>query len=81
MVTPGPTRECPGCGAPDVAGDDFCHACGHAFAYFGADLDAAFDGGADAGGRCPICGAGELMQLDHGRTQCDSCGYMPRDEG
>lgn len=77
----GPARACPGCGAPDHAGDDFCHACGHAFAHFGSDLDEAFDAGGGAGGSCPICGTGELVRLDHGRTQCDQCGYMARDEG
>lgn len=75
-----PARECPGCGAPDLAGDDFCHACGHAFAHFGADLDGAIEGGS-GGGSCPTCGTGELTRLDHGRTQCDQCGYMARDEG
>ncbi|MCW2971900.1 MAG: Double zinc ribbon [Thermoleophilia bacterium] len=77
----GPSRECPGCGAPDLAGDDFCHECGHAFAHFGGDLDSAFDAGGGRGGNCPTCGTGELVRLDHGRTQCDQCGYMARDEG
>ena len=74
------TRECPGCGAPDEAGDDFCHECGHSFAH----LEAQGDGDEDdeeLGEECPMCGAGEVVALEHGRAQCDSCGYMPRDEG
>jgi ribosomal protein S27AE len=68
-------RTCPGCGAADLAGDDFCHECGHAFAHFGADVDEP------RGEPCPMCATGELMSLDHGRTQCDQCGYMVRDVG
>jgi hypothetical protein len=73
-------RSCPGCGAADRMGDDFCHACGHAFAHFAEVSDFAFDGDVHSD-RCAICGTGELVRLDHGRTQCDSCGYMVRDEG
>lgn len=73
-----PTRpDCPGCGAPDLAGDDFCHECGHSFEHFEAGQAAE----AEAGVPCPICATGELVELEYGRTQCDSCGYTARDEG
>ncbi|MCW2949084.1 MAG: hypothetical protein JWN41_97 [Thermoleophilia bacterium] len=74
------TRSCPGCGVADLAGDDFCYSCGHAFAHFGATFDDRAATGA-RGVSCPICHTGELVRLDHGRTQCDSCGFMARDEG
>jgi ribosomal protein L37AE/L43A len=79
-ATSAPTRpDCPGCGEPDLHGDDFCHECGHAFAHFGAGHD---DLAADErGAPCPMCASGELAQLEYGRTQCDSCGYTLRDEG
>lgn len=71
--------DCPGCGEPDLAGDDFCHECGHSFEHLGATgVDADDLEHADP---CPMCHGGELVALDHGRTQCDSCGYMSRDEG
>lgn len=74
-----PTRpDCPGCGEPDLHGDDFCHECGHAFSHFGAD---AGDPDDEHGTPCPMCAAGELTQLEYGRTQCDACGYTVRDEG
>ena len=67
----------PGCGEPDLHGDDFCHECGHAFAHFGsADHTIA-----EHGTSCPSCASGELATLEYGRTQCDSCGYTVRDEG
>ena len=72
--------DCPGCGEPDVHGDDFCHECGHAFDHFTSGGDDDGDG-EEQGIMCPSCAAGELVQLDHGRTQCDACGYMVRDEG
>jgi hypothetical protein len=76
-----PTRpDCPGCGEPDLAGDDFCHECGHAFTHFGAGSGDPFEDEANAS-PCPMCGTGEVVALDHGRSQCDSCGYMARDEG
>lgn len=69
--------ECPGCGTPDEARDEFCHGCGHAFAHVrGSSADEA-----DEMHACPMCRTGELMRLEHGRTQCESCGYMVRDEG
>ena len=74
-----PSRpDCPGCGEPDLHGDDFCHECGHAFAHFGEgpDVDAV-----ERGMPCPMCATGELAGLEYGRTQCDSCGYTVRDEG
>jgi hypothetical protein len=71
--------DCPGCGEPDLHGDDFCHECGHAFAHFGSE-DAVLDG-EPQGATCPICATGELVELEYGRTQCDSCGYTSRDEG
>lgn len=71
--------DCPGCGHPDEHGDDFCHECGHAFEHFGHG-DAGIDH-EELGLPCPMCHSGELASLDHGRTQCDSCGYMVRDEG
>jgi len=71
--------DCPGCGEPDLVGDDFCHECGHAFEHFGA-VGAVLEE-AEQGAQCPICAAGELTALEYGRTQCDSCGYTPRDEG
>lgn len=78
--TPAVTRpDCPGCGEPDLHGDDFCHECGHAFAHFGS-VDEMVDE-AERGMACPMCGAGELQSLEYGRTQCDSCGYTLRDEG
>lgn len=71
--------DCPGCGAPDEAGDDFCHECGHSFDhYLGGGDELPSD---SLGATCPTCGAGELVDLGHGRHQCDVCGYMPRDEG
>jgi hypothetical protein len=75
-----PTRpDCPGCGAADLAGDDFCHECGHAFEHFGSADDLV--DAAEHGQQCPVCSAGELVTLEYGRTQCDSCGYTLRDEG
>lgn len=71
--------DCPGCGEPDLHGDDFCHECGHAFAHFGGE-----DAGVQAhalGEACPMCATGELAVLEYGRTQCNSCGYTTRDEG
>ena len=77
--TKAPARpDCLGCGAPDLAGDDFCHTCGHSFAHFGGEGDPLAEA---RGAPCPMCATGELTALDHGRTQCDSCGYMLRDEG
>lgn len=71
--------DCPGCGEPDLHGDDFCHECGHSFDHLGrADSDAT---GHALGEACPMCATGELVVLEYGRTQCDSCGYTPRDEG
>lgn len=71
--------DCLGCGAPDLAGDDFCHECGHAFTHFGSiDVDVEQAG---HGAACPMCATGELAELEYGRTQCDSCGYTVRDEG
>ena len=70
-------RRCPGCGAADRAGDDFCHECGHTFAH----LRSTGDGAEPQGEQCPMCPSGELTALDHGRTQCDACGYMARDIG
>lgn len=67
--------QCPGCGACDLTGDDFCHECGYAFDHFASS---------EGGGRgiaCPTCATGELIDLEYGRTQCDSCGYTTRDEG
>jgi hypothetical protein len=79
-TTKAPTRpDCPGCGEPDLHGDDFCHECGHAFAHFGAeDGDVASHA---IGEECPSCMAGELVELEYGRTQCDACGYTVRDDG
>ena len=71
--------DCPGCGEPDLAGDDFCHECGHAFTHFGAGDDAI--DAVEHGAQCPSCAAGELVELEYGRTQCDACGYTLRDEG
>lgn len=76
-----PTRpDCPGCGEPDLHGDDFCHECGHAFTHFVGDggLDPVNEERRSA---CPSCRAGELFELEYGRTQCDACGYTVRDEG
>lgn len=74
-----PRVECPGCGAPDLHGDDFCHECGHGFEHFGwGHLGGA---GAMPSTRCPVCVTGELLELEYGRSQCDACGYTPRDEG
>ena len=71
--------DCPGCGAQDLAGDDFCHACGHSFEHFATSrLDEDDDGAVDA---CPMCASGQLVAHDYGRTQCDSCGYTARIEG
>jgi hypothetical protein len=71
--------DCPGCGEPDLHGDDFCHECGHSFEHLGReDMEA---GGHALGEECPMCPSGELMVLEYGRTQCDSCGYTARDEG
>lgn len=72
--------DCLGCGEPDLHGDDFCHHCGHAFAHFGGDAGGDI-ATLEAGEECPICATGELVVLEYGRTQCDSCGYTPRDEG
>lgn len=74
-----PRVECPGCGELDVHGDDFCHACGHAFAHFGSVDDAISE--TEQGLPCPMCASGSLTSLEYGRTQCDSCGYTVRDEG
>jgi len=84
LVPEAATRpDCPGCGEPDLCGDDFCHECGHGFGHLAG-------GGRDAGlldeiegalPPCPVCASGGLTPLDHGRTQCESCGYMVRDEG
>lgn len=75
-----PTRpDCPGCGEPDLHGDDFCHECGHAFAHFGSVDDELAS--AEHGAACPMCASGELAELEYGRMQCDQCGYTPRDEG
>lgn len=75
-----PSRpDCPGCGEPDLHGDDFCHECGHAFEHFAKD-----DGEVTShalGEECPMCATGELVVLEYGRTQCDSCGYTARDDG
>lgn len=71
--------DCPGCGEPDLHGDDFCHECGHSFAHLSSDRDGAT--AEDRGSACPACATGELTELDYGRTQCDSCGYTVRDEG
>ncbi|MCW2924272.1 MAG: Double zinc ribbon [Thermoleophilia bacterium] len=71
--------DCPGCGAPDLAGDDFCHECGHSFSHFSSADDIVEE--VEHGVRCPICGAGELVTLEYGRTQCESCGYTARDVG
>lgn len=76
--TPASRPDCPGCGVPDLAGDDFCHECGHSFEHLGVSVE---HGDLERGAPCPMCHGGELAQLDHGRTQCDSCGYMVRDEG
>jgi len=74
-----PSRpDCPGCGEPDLVGDDFCHECGHAFEHFTAEGD---PGAEPHGDGCPMCPTGELISLDYGRTQCDTCGYTSRDEG
>ena len=79
-ATKAPSRpDCPGCGEPDLAGDDFCHECGHSFDHLGReDMEA---GSHALGEECPMCASGELMVLEYGRTQCDSCGYTARDEG
>lgn len=75
-----PSRpDCPGCGEPDLHGDDFCHECGHGFEHFARTGDAS-DGEVQLD-PCPMCPSGELARLDHGRTQCDSCGFMVRDAG
>lgn len=71
--------DCPGCGEPDLFGDDFCHECGHAFAHFSTGDDV--EGAGERGLPCPMCASGELSSLEYGRTQCDSCGYTARDEG
>lgn len=71
--------DCPGCGEPDLAGDDFCHECGHAFTHFRGADEVVRE--ADRGAACPVCPSGELTALEYGRTQCDSCGYTTRDEG
>jgi hypothetical protein len=75
-----PTRpDCPGCGEPDLHGNDFCHECGHSFEHLGReDLDATSHA---HGEECPMCPNGELAVLEYGRTQCDTCGYTTRDEG
>jgi ribosomal protein S27AE len=74
-----PSRpDCPGCGEPDLHGDDFCHECGHAFAHFGSGDEAPET---ERGHQCPMCAGGELVALEYGRTQCDACGYTARDEG
>jgi len=72
--------DCPGCGEPDLHGDDFCHHCGHSFTHFGANADVDPEA-IEHGDLCPTCGTGELVTLEYGRTQCDSCGYTLRDEG
>jgi ribosomal protein S27AE len=73
-------EECPGCGAEDLAGDDFCHECGHSFEHLRAH-NGDDDSDPDLEGEpCPMCTSGTVMTLDHGRAQCDACGYMPRDE-
>lgn len=74
-----PSRpDCPGCGEPDLHGDDFCHECGHSFEHLARGDD---DLGDELGGPCPMCATGQLAELEYGRTQCDSCGYTARDEG
>lgn len=81
--SPTPTTQsrpdCPGCGEPDLAGDDFCHECGHSFEHF--DRAPAGEGEGHALEECPMCPTGTLVVLEYGRTQCDSCGYTSRDEG
>lgn len=79
-ATRAPSRpDCPGCGEPDLHGDDFCHECGHGFEHF-TSADDVIEAG-EHGTACPICAAGELAMLEYGRTQCESCGYTTRDEG
>lgn len=77
-----PSRpDCPGCGAPDLHGDDFCHECGFSFEHLN-NQDADSDEDSALGGiPCPTCESGTLVMLEYGRTQCDSCGYTARDEG
>lgn len=72
------TPECPNCGTPDVHGDDFCHECGHAYAYSHRDADAEADDDVQ-GETCPSCLYGEIIELSYGVRQCESCGYTARD--
>ena len=75
-----PSRpDCPGCGEPDLHGDDFCHECGHSFEHLGREGDDVMSNA--LGEECPMCPNGELLVLEYGRTQCDTCGYTARDEG
>lgn len=78
--TPSNRPDCPGCGEPDTHGDDFCFECGHAFSHL-ASLVRDTANGEPRATECPQCTGGELMHLDYGRRQCDSCGFTLRDEG
>lgn len=75
-----PTPECPGCGEPDLAGDDFCHECGHSFEHLGAAQTVDGDDDESGGEPCPVC-SGTVVALEYGRRQCDLCGYTARDDG
>jgi hypothetical protein len=77
-----PADTCPSCDAELVAGDDFCHECGHALAW--RDPDAAAGATTPEGAdeldlqRCPACPDGWIRTLPNLHRQCESCGYMER---
>jgi ribosomal protein L37AE/L43A len=71
--------DCPSCGAEQRHSDDFCHDCGHAFAWMASELGGDELGEEPRGEQCPMCTSGEVQHLPDGIRQCDACGYTARD--